>query len=851
MLRYTLYIYTTLRKPFATYAKGMGSAWVLLVVMGLVLWSCSTTVHLPEDEVLYTGVREIRYDDKRKEENDSTSEGVIKALDDAYKAVERVLKGEGDEGQREAVTIEEMTRAQRDSLEADEELQRQALEVAQQEVEAVLSIAPNNSFLGSAYHRFPLPIGLWFYNGFVEKQRPFGKWVFNTFSATPKYISTVNPSLRAKVATNVLHNYGYFRGEVDYEVMPERNPRKAKVAYRVRPHQLFRLDSIAYIGFPPVADSLIRQSMGETLLHKGNAFTARSLDGERTRLNTLLRNNGFFHCQNNFFTYLADTLQRDNWVQLQVRPSRELPKVAGQQFHLRHTVLHLIDTRQGMLPNDTLSDGAVSMRFASVGRHRRPPVKFDVMRRYVFYRKGDLYRQRLVDLMQEKMHGLGVFSQVSMEYTPIDTTARCDSLDVDIFAVMDKPYDAEFRAHAKTKSNRLVGPGVSFGMTKRNAFRGAESLNFQVYGNYEWQTGSDVQGQSSLLNSYEYGTSLSLDYPYIKLGRLARKWTSRAISSTSFKLEADWMNRSGYFGRVSFGARVVLNYQRRRYVKHELTPFRLDYEVQLHSTAAFDSLMRENQALAVSMRNQFVPSLQYVLSMTSRRNARNPRTFTLTLKEAGNVVSGVYAAFGHPMTERDKHLFGVPFAQFFKATAEFTETYKLGSSRATLAGRVLMGAVYSYGNASIAPYNDLFMIGGANSIRAFAARSIGPGSYHPVNSRYSYVDQMGDLKFEANLECRFPLVGSLEGAVFLDCGNVWLMRNNESHPGGAFRLRSFGRELALGTGVGFRYDLDFLVIRFDLGIGIHAPYDTGRKGYYNMPKFGESLGYHLAIGYPF
>ena len=151
----------------------------------------------------------------------------------------------------------------------------------------------------------------------------------------------------------------------------------------------------------------------------------------------------------------------------------------------------------------------------------------------------------------------------------------------------------------------------------------------------------------------------------------------------------------------------------------------------------------------------------------------------------------------------------------------------------------------------MAPYIDIFSIGGANSLRAFGVRTIGPGSYHPENSKYSYIDQVGNLKLEANLEYRFPIVADLHGAVFVDAGNVWQLKPDKARPGANITAGSFGRQIALGTGFGLRYDLEFLVVRFDVGVGIHAPYDTGKRGYYNMPKFWDSLGYHIAVGYPF
>lgn len=858
-----------------------------VILTALVVSGCYETRYLPEGEVLYAGISDVSYGQrkakkkKKQKDDDAQGEGVITAVADAYTGIEQLLTGTGKLQPRQQ-DLSELTPEQRDSLKREEIMQKEAAMLVKEEVEAVLDIAPNNSLLGSSRVRFPLPVGLWFYNRFVGSQNKVGKWFFNTFAAEPKTITSVNPRVRAQVAQNVLHNYGYFGGQVLYDVEPQRNPRKAKVAYTVLPGRLYRLDQIEYQQFPLHADSLIRKSMRQSELRSGQPFTTASLDAERTRLSEYFRNNGYYYSQPTYFTYRADTLQRPGWVQLQVRPSRDLPPQVGQRYFLRNTRIYLTDVDGDMESfNDSIGRSSVRLYFqnpkaeANAGRsilrepdsrngvrdgsrpvrrtksEGRPPLRYGVLRRLLFYEKGDLYRQRLQDIIQDKVTSLGIFSSVSADYVPADTTATCDSLDVIYRLRLDKPYDAEFKANAATKSNGYVGPGLSFSMTKRNAFRGAESLGFHAYGSYEWMTGANTHGNSSVLNSYEYGTSVSLDYPYIKLFGLGRKFLQHSLSNTSFKVEANWLNRASYFGRVSLGARVDYSLQRTRTLKHDLTLFRLDYNLQLHSTAAFDSIAAANQALYVSMRDQFVPSMQYTLTKSSRRDARNPRSFVLTVKEAGNVTSGIYAAFGKSFSQKDKNLFGVPFAQYMKVTAEFADRVRIKSTRTYVAARVMAGAVVSYGNSTIAPYNDLFSIGGANSIRAFSLRSIGPGSYNPAHSGYSYIDQMGDLKLELNAEYRFPLVGSLNGAIFLDAGNVWLMKNNEDHPGGAFRFRNLGKELALGSGFGLRYDLDFIVVRFDVGVGIHAPYETGKSGYYNMPRFGKSLGYHFAIGYPF
>lgn len=200
-------------------------------------------------------------------------------------------------------------------------------------------------------------------------------------------------------------------------------------------------------------------------------------------------------------------------------------------------------------------------------------------------------------------------------------------------------------------------------------------------------------------------------------------------------------------------------------------------------------------------------------------------------------------------------MFGVPFAQFAKASLDLRYSYRL-SSRHTLATHFATGAIFAYGNATTAPYIEQFYVGGANSIRAFTVRSLGPGSYKPKNENsYSFMDRVGEFKLEANIEWRSRLFGSCFGALFLDAGNVWLLRPDSDRPGAALKesgsLGHFLDQIAVGTGAGIRYDLSFLVVRFDVGVGLHLPYTTSRSGWYNIPRFRDALGLHLAIGYPF
>ena len=813
----------------------------IFILATLTLTACYTTKNLPEDEVLYRGIKKLDYDARPKREN-IQGQGVITALADAYNTVEGLLSGDAS-----ALKTEEGEKgAMKDSLKKTNKQDAQNYETAKEEIKAALAYSPNGAIMGSSYYTHPFPVRLWIYNKYVNSTSKFGRWMMNHFAATPVYVSSVNPKVRSSVAHNTLRNYGYFRNKVTYDTIPMNNPKKAKISYHVTPGPVFHLDTIKYLPFYPQADSIIQATMSQSLIRQGKTFNVQDLDSERKRLQKEFRNNGYYYYRPEYISFRADTVMIPQKVQIQVRPLQETPVQAKHPYYLGNTRINIYKYNKYQLTDSITFRGQT---YAYSNTDKKPPLRLRAILPNLFLKKGELYQQTNQDVTQQKLADMDIFSSIRVNFVPRDTTLSNDTLDVVVSGMLDKPYDTEFIGKITNKSNNYLGPGLSFGMRKRNAFRGAETLGLNVWGSYEWQTGAHVKGSNSLINSYEYGATASLSYPKLMFFGLGKKLWRRSISSTNFELNARWVNRANYFGRVSFGASVSYTLQKSKNIKHEFTPFSLNYDLLLNSTARFDSIITANPALYISMRDQFIPSMEYTYTWTKEKE-KKLQTLKINIKEAGNVTSGIYAICGKKFNEQGKELFGVPFAQFIKASVQYTHQFSL-TTRSCLATHLFAGIVYSYGNATTAPYNDLFSIGGANSIRAFSIRSIGPGSYHPEKSSYSYIDQTGDMKLETNIEYRFPIIANLYGAAFIDAGNVWLIKENSNQPGGKFKMSELGKTIALGTGIGIRYDLDFLVLRFDLGIGIHAPYDTGKSGYYNMPSFGKSLGYHFAIGYPF
>ena len=720
-----------------------------------------------------------------------------------------------------------------------------------EEVDAALATAPNGAIFGSGI-RSPFPIGLWVWNEFTGKDDGFSKWMLKSFGSNPVLMSWVNPALRAKVAKLVLQAHGYFRGNVSYEVLKQKNPKEAKIKYDVSPGHLFTIDSLRYDGFPADADSLLTSTATEAKIHDGDAFDVTSLDGERTRISNLFRSNGYFYYQPSYASYLADTVSVPGKALLRFQQAKNIPDMPQRKWFIGKVN---IDMRKKY--SDTLKDSVSYRNLIIHYNGKKPPVRTGTVLKDMRIMPKNKYNYLNHQESANKLAATGMFSLVDFNFTPRDTTGLSDTLDLHLNLLFDKPYDFYVQGNITGKTNNRVGPGVTIGLTKRNAFRGGELLDINLKGSYEWQTGHKAQGTGSKLNSYEYGIDASLTFP-----RLIMPWVSsvrkRLIEkarrtryipqlTTKLKFSSDIIRRSSFFTRHVVSGEWTYEVQTSARSRHQFSPLSFSYDYMRRSSAEFDSVLNANPYLSYTMRNQFIPRMQYVYTYTSPSTYINPLWWQTTVSESGNILSLGYLAAGKKWGEKNKTMFRNPYAQFFKVETELVKTWRL-STHSTIVGHVDAGIVWSYGNSEDAPYSEQFYVGGANSIRAFTVRTIGPGSYHDAASAgVYYLDQTGDIKFLANLEYRPRLFGNLYGALFLDAGNVWKMKN-DYREGGKFKIKNALQEMALGTGAGLRYDMGFLVIRLDWGVGLHVPY---RNGFYNVGKFKDSQSLHFAVGYPF
>ena len=651
-------------------------------------------------------------------------------------------------------------------------------------------------------------------------------------------------------------------------MLTQSNPKKAKVAYQVDFGHLWTLDSMAYLNFPAKSKQLIDASMNKALIRKGSPFNVANMESERQRITRLFRNRGYYFYQNSYASYLADTVNVPGKVQLRLMMADSVDDRATRQWYIGK--IHVNFRKQYM---EELKDSFVRSYLSFHYNGRKMPIRPGIVLQSLRLRPRELYRVRTEERAKTGLQKMGLFSYSSIQFSPrsvqtLDSLGHVvyrDTLDANIDLVFDKPYDFYVEANARGKTTGRVGPELVVGLTKRNAFHGGEKLTVNLHGSHEWQTISQAGGGSTRINSYEYGSDVSVEFPRIitpwnmfrtmeqnerryRAGHMPTKY--RGVPTTTIKASMNVLNRASYFRRHVAAGELTYAWSTSYQHQHSFSPLILSYEFMNSRTAAFDSILALHPYLQISMRDQFVPKMSYTYTYRSPRRYRHPITWSTTISEAANILSLGYMAAGKGWNEKDKKMFKNPFAQFLKLETDFVKYWRI-TQDGTLVGHVNAGIIWSYGNAENAPYYEQFYIGGANSVRAFNVRSIGPGRYQPTNSKYSYIDQTGDIKYLMNLEYRQKVWGDLYGALFLDAGNVWTLRNHEYSSLGKFDVDKFFRQLAVGTGVGVRYDMGMFVIRVDWGIGLHVPYDTGKNGIYNIRRFKDAQSLHFAVGYPF
>lgn len=717
------------------------------------------------------------------------------------------------------------------------------------DLKSVIRPKPNSHILGM----YPK---LWF--GHVlgkTKEKGFKHWLFKTLAEKPVLMKDVEPQSNVEVMMHEMEYKGYFHSMANYFIKHNDNRHTAHILYTAKVKPRYTIQSIKIERPLDTVGKYISRSMKRTVLHVGDPYDLKKLEEERTRLDTRLKNLGFYFFNADFIQFKIDTTVGLNQLALTYSIKDNIMDKALRPYKMHDIYIFT----NYSLSKDTLVNNAFAVKDPDNGYYfvnDQEIVKNAPLARNITLESGAFYSKKKQDATVGRLMGMGVFKFANLKIQTAPPPDSINKLDALIYLTPSRKKSLRAEVEGKTKSNNYTGPEINLNFRNRSAFKGAELLVLNLKGGFETQFGGGSDG----INSYTLGSSAQILLPYFVSPFKLKKASNEYVPKTKFKLAFDLLDRVKYYNVQSYTFTYGYQWQEIKTKQHEINPIALTYVHLSDTTPAFGEILRRNVFLKKSFLEQFILGSNYTFTYNNqiRQQQKNQIYFSGTADVAGNAISTLQKGLGvRKNDDGTYHIFGRTYSQYIKGSTDTRYTYNI-SNKSSVATRLIVGAGYPYGNSTVMPYIKQFFIGGANSIRAFRARSLGPGTYKlPDSLSRAFSDQSGDIKLEANIEYRFNIVSIIKGAFFADAGNIWLMQDNPQLPGGVFKWNTFYKEVAVGSGFGIRADASFIVLRLDLAFPLRVPYLPNEKWVINSVKpFSsdwrrDNLILNVAIGYPF
>jgi len=716
--------------------------------------------------------------------------------------------------------------------------QRKALET---ELEGLLRPKPNKQFLG-------LRPKLWIYNiaGEPKKQKGTRYWLRNKVGEPPVLFSKVDLDYNASVLRNFTENRGYFKTRVSAD-STVRNKR-VTAEYTVIPKKQYIIKSVTFPDDSLAMSRIIGRSSRRSLLKVGKPYDLDIIKAERERIDARLKEKGYFYFSPDYLLAQVDSSKGDHEVKIRLVIKPDTPPKALTAYKINNIFVY---------PNYSLSNDSVVYRKKNMMKYKDFTIidttetfKPRVYDRTIYFKKGDLYNRKDHNLTLNRFVNLGTFSFVKNEFKPSDSIPK--TLDSYYYLTLLPKKFIRVEVLGKTNSASYTGTELNLNWNNRNLLKGAELFTVSVFGGADFQLGGVNKGK----NIYKLGAETSLTWPRF-ITPFNIEGNSEYVPRTKATLRYEYQKRTQLYALNSFNTSFGYLWKENIRKEHQLNVIDVTYVSPNHVTPEYLEDIEQDAALGKVIEKQLIfgPTYSYTFTNTMQKRRKNTFYFNGELDLAGNITGLVSGA--NYKKDNVKTIFDVPFSQYVKIRSDFRHYLKLGKE-SELASRLIVGAGLAYGNSNTLPTSKQFVVGGTNSIRAFRARTLGPGSYVIPETTSNYTpDQSADLKLEFNTEYRAKLFSIVRGAVFLDAGNIWLLHADPNKPGAEIS-KDFMKELAVGAGAGLRFDLSFLILRTDLAIPLRNPaLPDGKRWVIDDINFGsgswrkDNLILNIAIGYPF
>lgn len=628
--------------------------------------------------------------------------------------------------------------------------------------------------------------------------------------------------------------------KVDEESAEDSGKDKKKKSKKKKKKRIVDATYVLYPGEPyyiknvkyDIQDTAIAKMLclDDTLNHglkAGMKFDVNLLDNERKRITEYLVNNGFYHFHKDYITYIADTVAGSKGIDL----TFVLHKYYMDKEVIAHHPQYVINSIT-YVSGDTL-DPVIHLRDA-------------VLRNNTYMTEGGLYS---ANDLQRTYNSFGSLQAVKYTNISFKEYPNSDILDCTIQLSTNKPNSISFQPEGTNTAGDL-GAAASLTYQHRNLFKGSEQLSIEMRGAYEAIKGLEGYGNEDFV---EFSVETKLTFPRFIAPFISSTLARRINATSEVSFLYDTQNRPEYHRRVLSVAWRYKWANMNHHDKYQIDLLDLNYVFMpwISDTFRQEYLENDNSRNAILRYNYedlFIMKFGIGYSYNNGVHAikANVETAGNLLALASNVIKF------SKNSEGQNQLFRIAYAQYAKFDLEYTRNimFDYNNSLVLHAG---FGIAYPYGNSTILPFEKRYFSGGANSVRGWSVRGLGPGKYSSSDGKIDFINQTGDMKLDLNIEYRAHLFWKLNGAIFIDAGNIWTLRNYEDQPGGQFKFSEFWRQIAVSYGFGVRLNFDFFILRFDFGMkAVNPSYEDGSNHYpFLSPNLKRDLAFHFAVGLPF
>lgn len=711
---------------------------------------------------------------------------------------------------------------------------------------------PNSKWLNVA----KVPLGIYCMSG-TDSTRRFNRFMHRIGEAPVIYDSTLTEYSR-RALTGALRSQGYLHANVTADTTVA--GRRSRLTYTLSPGRRYYVRDVAYI----FDNDTIRQAVDEAggfSLHKGMPLDITMLDGERSRIVEMLRQQGFYNVNPEFITFDADTLHGSVDVDLRLTfraPAGANPAVAYQQYRISSVTVHEVPFEAASAsaePSDTTDYHGLQ-----IIRGERARLTDKIYRREIFLYPDSLYSDRATRFTYQGLNSLPAINYATVHYS--QPTEGDSTLHADVFANLNQPNSASFDIEGTNTAGDLGGAAI-LTYTNRNLFHGSESFSVKLRGAYEAIRHLEGYGNQNYIEYGAEGTLRLASMPFFIRDERQRKVKGNSELSLLYNSQ----DRPEFHRRLLTGTWSV-NWNRRNTPnwRNRVDILSLNYVFMpwISETFTKDYLEGDDPRYAVlrySYENLFIMKAGYSFTYNSLHsntpggtlNKTNGYQIKFNIETAGNLLDGVaHLTKMKPDDKGQYSIFNIPFSQYARVDFDFAKSLLI-NERHALAFHTAFGLAVPYGNSTIVPYEKRYFAGGANSVRGWSVRQLGPGSYEGKDGKIDFINQTGNLKLDLSMEYRTSLFWKFEGAAFIDAGNVWNTRNYGDQPGGNFKLDTFYKQIAVSYGLGLRLNFNYFILRLDGGMKAINPTVLSGRGHWPIihPRFGRDFALHFAVGLPF